>query len=96
MNENLQRVQENENYICFADPESVSKDGYPLPYILFNKEFKVVEAKVDNLSQAYIFMYQFNDLLVGDKWRTTMGLPPEEVERGLASVHSLNTDDTTH
>ena len=49
-------VTENENYICTVDKEYFDKDGVEVGYCIKNKKYDVVEARVDSLSQAHIFM----------------------------------------
>jgi len=67
-------VTENENYICTVDANYKDKDGVEICYCIMNKKYEVVEARVDSLSQAHIYMHQMNDLLVDNKWKELVGL----------------------
>jgi hypothetical protein len=86
-------VDKNENYTCTLDPDYKDKDGAEIPYKITNNKYGVVEARIDNLSQAYIFMYQMNALLVANKWKELIGLDPNEGQVP-ASVFSLVPTDT--
>ena len=70
-------VDQNENYICEVDADYKDKDGVEIPYKIVNKQYGVVEARIDSLSQAYIYLYQMNALLVGDKWKELVGAPAD-------------------
>ena len=88
----LQVVTENENYICYADPERKDKDGVAQGYVIVNRLFAVEEVAVNDLSQAYIYMYQMNDLLVESKWRELIGLEPLK-EQSTATIHEFPAPD---
>ena len=67
-------IIENENYVCYVDADSKDADGYDAPYIIMNKEHQVIEDRVRNLTQAYIYIHQMNVSLRDATWKQFLGL----------------------
>lgn len=89
------KITENENYELFVEDDYTDVNGDPVPYSIVSKKYGVVESRVDTESQALIFMFQMNNMLLNDNWKDYAGVPREDTQI-LSLVDTKNDQTTEH